>query len=545
MAGEEGHEERLEMLLEGILAEKRRGGTPDLASLTAKHPEFAEELKELLPAMDLLVKGGGAPSDSPAPSVNDEPECSLPERLASRFGPEVDPKIVLEGKRERSAAFVTKALAQLAGHQGRYEFRSEIGRGGQGAVLAVWDGDLRRNLAMKVLLERRTKGSSGHEPRTVGRFLEEAQITAQLDHPGIVPVHELGLDSEARIYFTMKLVKGRDLRAVFELVERGDEGWTRTRALNVLLKACEAMAYAHAKGVIHRDLKPSNVMVGRYGEVYVMDWGLARVLGREDGKDIRIRPALASSELRTERLDASLDLDSPLITMQGDVVGTPAYMSPEQARGDLAAMGPQSDVYSLGAMLYHLLAGQMPFERSDSRLTNHAIWELVQRGPPESLQALASSAPPELVAICERAMAREPGDRYADMSALAEDLRAFLENRVVSAHRTGALVELRKWVARNRGLAAVSAAAILLTLGGLAAVSYVQARGKRAADAQRANVMRLSALQELKDLKKLADELWPPWPEYADDRRCMLKTGGLRSRTKQVSCSSSSREAPS
>src|SRR5262249_40564721 len=145
--------------------------------------------------------------------------------------------------------------------------------------------DLRRRLAMKVALGSggaETEGSMATSPMVVARFLEEAQVTGQLDHPGIVPVHELGIDSQGRLYFTMKLVEGRDLRHVFELVFSGKEGWSVTRALGVLQKACEAVAYAHRKGVIHRDLKPANVMVGSFGEVYVMDWGLARVLGRKD-----------------------------------------------------------------------------------------------------------------------------------------------------------------------------------------------------------------------------------------------------------------------
>ncbi len=131
----------------------------------------------------------------------------------------------------------------------------------------MWDEDLRRNLAMKVILgkgDHITGETPSVDSKTLGRFLEEAQVTGQLDHPGIVPVHELGLDDQGQVYFTMKLVKGRDLKAIFDLVHEGKEGWTQTRALNVMLKVCEAMAYAHSKGVIHRDLKPANVMVGKY-----------------------------------------------------------------------------------------------------------------------------------------------------------------------------------------------------------------------------------------------------------------------------------------
>jgi len=180
-----------------------------------------------------------------------------------------------------------------------------------GAILKVWDEDLRRSLAMKVILGKGDGAIGGETPpvdrRLLARFLEEAQVTGQLDHPGIVPVHELGLDAEGRVYFTMKLVKGRDLKQIFELAFEEREGWNETRALGVILKVCEAMAYAHKKGVIHRDLKPANVMVGGFGEVFVMDWGLARVLGQKDTHDLRLQPVAATSSLATERREERQD----------------------------------------------------------------------------------------------------------------------------------------------------------------------------------------------------------------------------------------------
>jgi len=338
-----------------------------------------------------------------------------------------------------------------------------------GVIQRVFDDNLRRAVARKIL----GKGPSGSDsrqsdPRSVGRFLEEAQVTAQLEHPGIVPVHELGLDGEGKLYFTMRLVKGEDLHRIYERVREGSEGWTVTRALHALLRVCEAMSYAHRKGVVHRDLKPANVMVGRFGEVYVMDWGLARVLDAPETKDVRLAPP-PSTGVHTdrERLEEGTP-DSPLVTLDGDVVGTPAYMSPEQARGELDEIGPASDVYALGAMLYHLLAGHMPYVLPGQKANAHAVWRWVLDGPPAPLAARAPSAPPELVAIAEKAMARERTRRYPSMEALAEDLRAYLELRVVRAHRSGALVELQKWMQRNR-LAAASLALVVLALasGGL------------------------------------------------------------------------------
>ncbi len=246
----------------------------------------------------------------------------------------------------------------------------------------------------------------------------------------------------------------------------------------MIVKVCEAMAYAHSKGVIHRDLKPGNIMVGRFGETYVMDWGLARVVGREDRHDIRVQEPMPTSTVRTEHRPGTDDPDSPLLTMDGTIVGTPAYMSPEQARGEVEHVGVRSDVYSVGAMLYHLLTGQMPYVPSGMRASAHAVWRWVIEGPPRPVHSIQPDVPAELVAICEKAMAREADRRYADTMQMAEDILAYLEGRVVRAYETGAVAEFRKWVSRNRGMAAASAAAIALAIGGLAGVGYVQARGK-------------------------------------------------------------------
>jgi WD40 repeat protein/serine/threonine protein kinase len=371
-------------------------------------------------------------------------------------------------------------------NSGRYRFRSVIGRGGGGVVLKVWDTKLNRPLAMKVVLGRGEDRPTGDTPvvdgRVLARFVDEARIASQLDHPGIVPVHELGADETGRAFFTMKLVKGEDLSLVFDHVRTGHDGWNRTRALAVLLRVCEAMRYAHAKQVIHRDLKPANVMVGPYGEVYVMDWGLARVVGEEDPHDLRGRPPPRSAANTVDSVrhpEGDATPPTPLMTMDGTVVGTPAYMSPEQARGEIQKLSVRSDVYSVGSMLYHLLAGQGPYTIPDVRTTNHAMLARVLQGPPAPVASLREDVPAELVAICEKAMARESERRYADMLELAEDLRAYLEHHVVKAYQTGANAELMKWVARHKELALASAAALLIALGGLGWVSLVQTGAKR------------------------------------------------------------------
>jgi len=456
----------------------------------------------------------------------DEDEGVLDPRLEALAAP------AGEAKGADFVEIVLRRLTERGENHARYRLEGEIDHGGQGVILRVWDEDLQRPLAMKTMLGPvpRTDEESPTESRALARFLEEAQVTGQLDHPGVVPVHELGLDEEGRVYFTMKLLRGENLRAVFEKVASGREGWTEARALGVLLKVCEAMAYAHAKGVIHRDLKPSNVMVGRYGEVYVMDWGLARVQGKEDRRDLRISDQPAVSQVITDRARlASENADSPLVTMDGHIVGTPTYMAPEQALGEVSEIGPHSDVYALGAMLYHLLAGHAPYVKPGMKLNNYAVLYRAQEGPPEPLHERAPRAPAELVAICEKAMARDWRQRYPDVGALAEDLRAYLEHRVVKAYRVGAWIELGKWIRRNRALAMASAAAVVALVAGLGVSSslYVRAaessalaqrnaeradREAAAAKETTAEVLQLSALQELDDLVDEADELWPALP---------------------------------
>jgi len=521
----------------------------DFESLLAENPDRAVELRQL--QRDWERVGGVLERVGVA--------RSLESRLEARYGlgestvilePEAPPSSGLSG--------FLKGLGERRQSFGRYRLKDIAGRGGMGVVLRVWDNDLKRHLAMKVC---RSDGDEGHadaaaNSRSMGRFLEEAQVTGQLDHPGIVPVHELGLDDRGGVYFTMKLVRGHDLGHVYQQVLEGRDGWTRTRTVGVLSKVCEAMAYAHHKGVIHRDLKPANVMVGDFGAVYVMDWGLARVMGTPDAKDSGSPLLEPSDPVRSDRRDfGSASPDSPILTEEGEVMGTPAYMSPEQAMGRLSEVGPQSDVYSMGAMLYHLLAGAMPYAESGDAVDNFAIWALAREGAPQPLADVAPDAPPELVAICERAMARSLSERYETMWSLAEDLRAYLEGRVVQAYESGAWAEARKWVRRNKGLAASLAAAAVLLVSGLSAVGLVQAAGKRAEEKQRKiaqanfelaelrradaaaaearavaseleakaqeqeataradDVLRLSALQDLDELTALADELWPPYPE--------------------------------
>jgi len=438
-------------------------------------PEVAEDLRtlharwsELQPVYERLRAGE-----------------NLSQRLRSTYGDSVDPQISLGGGGDGSAtdasARILRRLDRNGGAGKRYVYTELVARGGMGAILKVWDEDLRRNLAMKVALRHdedvADQGTPKIEENQLSRFLEEAQITGQLDHPGILPVHEMGIDANGRVYFTMPLVKGRNLKDIFDCVREGRDGWTVRRALGILIKVCEAMAFAHSKGVLHRDLKPANIMVGRFGETYVMDWGLAKVIGRQRAHDTRERAKVGSSMslVRTDRREeASCDPDSPLVTLDGDVVGTPAYMAPEQARGSHEDLGPQADVYAVGSMLYHLLAGRIPYEQEGVRMSPHTVLNRVIDGPPPPVEEVNPSIDAELAAICAKAMERDPDQRYPGMLELAEDLRNFLEGHVVHAYEQGAWAEFRKWVTRNRGFASVLAACVVLAFGAVTAVALIE-----------------------------------------------------------------------
>ncbi len=409
----------------------------------------------------------------------------------------------------RSDPEATVALGPADASASRsFEAGELIGRGAMGAVLKVWDEPLRRNLAMKVILDKHREGglSSGAVvPEVLTRFRDEAQVTGQLDHPGVVPVHEYGED-RGQPYFTMRLVRGRSFREIAEDARAERDGWNLPRAVGTILKVCETMAFAHAKGVVHRDLKPSNVMVGRFGETYVMDWGLARVAGEEDRHDLRLRGGSRDEAtwVRTDRAEADDDSGSPLVTMDGTVVGTPYYMPPEQAAGRVDEIGPWSDVYSVGAMLYHLLTGYAPYASATDQPSARTVVAMVLHGAPTPVHAWNADTPPELAAICEKAMERRPLDRYASMEAMAEDLRAYLEGRVVKAHATGPIAEMKKWVQCNRAFAATTAAMFLVAVAGTIAfmLRLQEERGRAERNAIAASKHADQAFQALNTLAR-------------------------------------------
>lgn len=380
-----------------------------------------------------------------------------------------------------------QSTVELTGDSRTYEVIEQIGRGGMGIVYRVWDARLNRQLAMKRLLKDERQDTTAAQRRAVNsdalsRFVREAELTARLDHPGVVPIHDIGTDAAGRLFFTMRLVEGKRLDQVYEESRAGGGSWSNTRILDVIVKLCETLAFAHSKGIIHRDLKPENIMVGPFGETYVMDWGLAKSI-RETGD----RETVTSGSVPVNLDDATPgdawatsteETGTHVETMAGSVLGTASFMSPEQAAGRISEVDERTDIYAVGGMLYQLLTGRRPYVSWDCRNSAEIVAAVLSKAP-HPVHSLNPRAPGELVAICDKAMARDKSVRYQTMLEMAGDLRAFLENRVVKAYRTGAAAELKKWVVRNRGLAASSALAVLVALGGLSTIVGLQSSANR------------------------------------------------------------------
>jgi eukaryotic-like serine/threonine-protein kinase len=297
-------------------------------------------------------------------------------------------------------------------HAGRCELLGEIGRGGMGAVLAGRDPALNRSLAVKVLRADRA-GDAGMERR----FLEEAQICGQLQHPGVVPVYDVDRLEDGRPFFTMKLVKGRTLADL--LAERKGPADDLPRFLAVFEQVCQTLAYAHSRGILHRDLKPANVMVGEFGEVQVMDWGLAKVLTGER----RVESAPAAKPQSTIYTVRTADPDGR--SQEGTVLGTPAYMAPEQARGEVDDLDARCDVFGLGAVLCEVLTGKPPFEGPTPEQTRRRAAAGDLREAFARLDGCGADA--ELVRLAKACLDPNPERRLADATAVAA---------AVTAHRS-------------------------------------------------------------------------------------------------------------
>lgn len=353
----------------------------------------------------------------------------------------------------------------------RYQLHGEIARGGMGAVLRGRDTDLGRDLAVKVLLDAHKE-----KPEVVQRFIEEAQIGGQLQHPGIAPVYELGQFADQRPFFSMKLVKGDTLAKL--LLDREDPTTDRSKLVGIFEQVCQTMAYAHSRGVIHRDLKPANIMVGAFGEVQVMDWGLAKVLssgGVADEKATRKKQA-GETLIQTMR---SVGSDVPgsvgsagSETQAGSVMGTPAYMPPEQALGEIDMLDQRADVFGLGAILAEILTGKPPYIADDGT----QIYRMASRGKlGDCFDRLDEcGADEELISLAKQCLELEPADRPKDANALADQVTGYLESvetklRTAEVERAGEAARVIEQRKRFRITLWLGAAAIAHLVAGIAA----------------------------------------------------------------------------
>jgi WD40 repeat protein/tRNA A-37 threonylcarbamoyl transferase component Bud32 len=373
-------------------------------------------------------------------------------------------------------------------------------RGGIGQVSVALDRELNREVALKEILPEQADN-----PHSRARFLLEAEVTGRLEHPGVVPVYGLGKDSSGHPFYAMRFVKGESLQDAIVQFHRGVKGaqgglrrWVLSlrHLLNRFIAVCSVMEYAHSRGIIHRDLKPSNILLGAYGETLVVDWGLAKVVGRED---IETGSGIIAAASRPAEGPGTAE------TLPGTAVGTPVFMSPEQADGRLDSVGPASDVYSLGASLYCLLTGQPPIHDSDIA----SVLQKVKAGEIISPRQANRRVPAGLEAICLKAMALHPRDRYSTPRELARDLECWMADEPVSVYREPISVRLTRWGRRHRTLATAIGVLLVTAVAALAVGTILLGWANDRTAGQRALALEQWHRAELKtrEAREKADEL--------------------------------------
>ncbi|MFC1609933.1 WD40 repeat domain-containing serine/threonine protein kinase [Myxococcota bacterium] len=383
---------------------------------------------------------------------------------------------------------------------GHFTIVSEHGRGGHAKIYRAVDQHIGREVAVKILLEQHaekwgSRPTRVKPPPSIMRFVREARVTGQLEHPNIVPVHELGVREDGSVFYAMRLVRGETLaRRLSQCRTLTD----RLKLLGSFWDVCNAVAYAHSNGVVHRDLKPENTMVGQFGETVVLDWGIAKVRGERDEGAGDIKRQL------------SILKDSGITVDDGMAIGTPRYMSPEQVMGRIGDIDERSDVWGLGAMLYELLTGEPPFE---GELVVE-VFEKVASAPLRSLGEVCPGVPPELAAVATRALKKKREERYQSASELAAEVSAFMTGGRVQAYSYSSWELLRRFAARNKAAVTAAGLVLLVVLASLVVVTH--AYRKEAIAHQREHVQRLEAKLSLAEAYlERADRLYQERRELA------------------------------
>lgn len=462
--------ERVDWLVERKL--KKHGGDAGASLAAAVTPE----------AYRVLALWDDAAVQSSLAKLSREPEAALP-----------------------SAPTVTPVTRD------RYTLTALHAKGGIGQVWRAHDARLGRDIALKELQPGRAQ-----DARLRGCFLTEAQVTGQLEHPGIVPVYELAQPAgDGPPFYTMRFVQGRTLTAAAHAYHAKRRAGTAgpldlRELLDAFVKVCQAVAYAHARGVIHRDLKGSNIVLGDFGEVIVLDWGFAKVLGRP-GQELASPPVVVPAA------------EGGNGTMAGEVIGTPAYMAPEQAEGRTDQLDGRTDVYGLGAILYEVLTGQPPFRGADPQ----EVLRRVRAEAPARPRAVNPRVPPALGAVCLKALAKQPAARYPAAADLARDVQRWLADEPVSAYREPWPARLARWGRRHRTAvvsAGVGLAAAVVFLAVLAGV-IEQGRRRSIAEQQRTEAARRKTRAVLDDVGSEAmNTLLTKQQELTPEHKQFLRT---------------------
>ncbi|MEI6714623.1 MAG: WD40 repeat domain-containing serine/threonine protein kinase [Verrucomicrobiota bacterium] len=426
--------------------------------------------------------------DTPVPPASPSVDPDATILLEHPPLPVVDPDATILV--ERRSLSRTDSGAASAEIRGAYALLKEIARGGMGQIYEGNDPQLARQVAVKVS----SLAQGGEDPR----FAQEAKVLAKLAHPNIVPVYNLGTDSQGRPFYSMKLVKGRSLQAILKQLQQGDSEtkvhFTRARLLSVFQKVCDAMAFAHSKGILHRDLKPDNVMVGEFGEVLVMDWGLAKVIG--SAETVLGGGAAGGSDFG--------------MTMEGEVMGTPQYMSPEQAAGVVAELDERSDIYSLGGILYAILTLRPPIDGKSldevlSKVKGGVITPMqttLGATTGEVARPTMEVVPSELAAVVRKAMALDRGKRYQTVGEFSEDIEAYLNGFATRAEEAGLWRQLVLLVKRHKAIAAMVGVMFLV----LPAFTLKLAASERVAREERRVALEQRAVAEANETRAIASE---------------------------------------